>query len=86
MSEYYFGDEDERSLKTLIEDRLRMSRDNMIVDAQTWDLCRRFLRGIHYLRDEPSLSYNRNEGMGPGMIRLTINLLLPIYNRISANL
>tara|TARA_R100000152_G_scaffold4581_1_gene1605 strand:- start:8269 stop:10200 length:1932 start_codon:yes stop_codon:yes gene_type:complete len=86
MSDYYFGDEDETSLKTLIDDRLRMAKDNMIVDAQTWDLCRRFLRGIHYLRDEPSLSYNRNEGMGPGMIRLTINLLLPIYNRISANL
>lgn len=86
MSKYFFGDEDDESMKTLIDDRLRMAKDNMLSDAQTWDLCRRFLRGIHYVRNEPSLSYNQNEGLGPGMIRLTINLLLPIYNRISANL
>tara|TARA_R110002051_G_scaffold197208_1_gene264747 strand:- start:198 stop:2123 length:1926 start_codon:yes stop_codon:yes gene_type:complete len=82
MSNYYFGDEDETRLKTLIDDRLRMSKSNMIAEAQTWDLCRRFLGGMHYLREDSS----RNQGMGPGMIRLTINLLLPIYNRISANL
>ena len=46
-----------------------------------WDASRRFLEGIQYGRRLNDGTW-RVETSKPGMVRLTINLILPIYNRL----
>ena len=46
-----------------------------------WDASRRFLEGIQYGRRLNDGTW-RVEPSKPGMMRLTINLILPIYNRL----
>ena len=50
-----------------------------------WDSSRRFLEGIQYGRRANDGLW-RVETSKPGLVRLTINMLLPIYNRLYAML
>ena len=50
-----------------------------------WDSSRRFLEGMQYGR-RASDGLWRVETTKPGLVRLTINMLLPIYNRLYAML
>lgn len=50
-----------------------------------WDAARRFLEGIQYGRQLNDGTW-RMATQKPGMVRLTINLILPIYNRLYAML
>ena len=59
-------------------------------EVRVWDICRRFIDGLQYGRWK---SFdNRNAGTWvtepsePGVSRVTVNLLLPIYNRLQAML
>ena len=60
--------------------------DNYIVgELYSWDTARRFVEGMQYGTRYRDGSW-RVESTKPGMTRLTINLLLPIYQRLLATL
>jgi len=61
-----------------------MSRERLV-----WDLCRRFLDGLQYgHRDGRSTNGGTwvTEPSKPGVSRVTVNLLLPIFNRLQSML
>ena len=64
---------------------LRHADDYIMGELFSWDTSRRFVEGMQYGRRFRDGTW-RTDSAKPGMTRLTINLLLPIYQRLLATL
>ena len=67
-------------------EKLRDDADSwMRNEAVKWSLARRYIRGYQYTNDTEDV-LTQNMEQRPGMVRLTINMMLPIYNRLQGML
>ena len=57
-------------------------------EIRVWDICRRFIDGLQYgrFKDQQHGGTWVTEPSEPGVSRVTVNLLLPIYNRLQSML
>lgn len=80
MSDSYYGDS-KKITAGKIGEHVRNSDEWMWERMYGWDASRRFVEGLQYGRRQTDGTWITATPK-PGIVRLTINLLLPIYNRL----